>query len=360
MPIFLKRLFSFLIFSSGPILVLATNHFTRQSLYKANNPYFQYVGRVDFSNPLEPRFWMPGVYIRAEFEGNHCKIFLNDQLQDSTLHNYVEIDIDHQKPFKVRITKKQDTIDISQFLHNGKHSLLFCKSTESGLGYVEFLGLACKKLLSPKPLPKRKIEFIGNSITCGYGNDAGTPCSIGNRYDHENSCEGYGPITARALGAQWHVSAVSGIGMIHSCCKITILMPEVFNKMDMRSDSVTWNFKNYIPDVVTICLGQNDGIQDSTSFCSAYVNFIEKIRQYYPNAKIICLNSPMANEKLNPVLKNYINSIVADRNQSGDKSVYKFFFDKRFVEGCYGHPSSQEDRELADRLTGFIRSITGW
>lgn len=359
MSISCKRLFLLIFLIISYMKVSATNLVPDLNFYAANNRYFQYVGRIDFSNPLEPRFWMPAVYIKAKFEGNNCKIFMNTQLPDSVHHNYVEIVID-QKAFKIRITKMVDTIDISQFLHKGKHSLMICKSTESGLGYMEFLGLACNKLLPSKPLTERKIEFIGNSITCGYGNDNSTPCRTGWRYDHENAYEGYGPLTARTLHAQWHVSAVSGIGMIHSCCKIPVLMPEVFDKMDMRSDSVSWNFKNYIPEIVTICLGQNDGIQDSVTFCGAYVDFIKTIRQHYPSAKIICLSSPMASDKFNPVLKNYINGVVANRNMSGDKNVYKFFFDKRFTGGCYNHPSSEEDRELADELTGYIRSITNW
>ncbi|MBN2613089.1 MAG: hypothetical protein JXB00_16170 [Bacteroidales bacterium] len=33
--------------------------------YPADNDFFQYTGRIDFSNPREPVFWVPGAYIRA-------------------------------------------------------------------------------------------------------------------------------------------------------------------------------------------------------------------------------------------------------------------------------------------------------
>lgn len=352
----IPALFLMLIWGS----LYASRHADKPHFYKANNPHFQYVGRIDFSNPLQPRFWLPGVYIKARFKGSHCTIFVKDELPENKPHNYLTIVIDDQKPFLVHITKHIDTIDISEQLGGGKHTLTICKATESGLGYVEFLGMKCHKLLTPDPLPQRKIEFIGNSITCGFGNDETTPCNTGQYYDHENAYMVYGPLTARALKAQWHISAVSGIGMIHSCCGFPLLMPKAFDKMDMRSDSVLWDFKNYIPDVVTICLGQNDGIQDSAAFCGEYVRFIKTLRSHYPSAKIICLNSPMADKKLNPVLKNYITGIVANRNENGDKNVYKFFFDKRFIGGCYGHPGGEEDRQLAVALTGYIHRITGW
>ena len=131
----------------------------------------------------------------------------------------------------------------------------------------------------------------------------------------------YGPLTSRSLHAQWQLSAVSGIGMIHSCCNMTITMPQVFDKINMRDDSIAWNFKLYTPDVVTICLGQNDGIQDSATFCNAYIHFIQTIRKKYAKADIICLTSPMGDTSLTAVLKNYLNSIVTALNKRGDKKI---------------------------------------
>ncbi|MEZ4931043.1 MAG: hypothetical protein R2788_02790 [Saprospiraceae bacterium] len=46
-----------------------------------------------------------------------------------------------------------------------------------------------------------------------------------------------------------------------------VVMPPVFDNVDMRYDSIEWDFSKYQPDVLTICLGQNDGVQDSTAFC---------------------------------------------------------------------------------------------
>jgi hypothetical protein len=327
--------------------------------YKANNPDFQYVGRVDFSNPLQPRFWMPGVYIRARFTGTRCRIFLNDE-QLYGNHNYIEIIIDDQPPFRIRTIRSPDTIDISSRLQPGTHTLVICKDSESGIGYLAFLGMECDQLLPPPALPQRKMEFVGNSITCGYGNDKTIPCGHGVWYDQENAYESYAPVTARALHAQWYISAVSGIGLIHSCCGMNIIMPPVYDKVDMRGDSIQWDFSRYQPDVLTICLGQNDGIQDSTAFCSAYVKFIGQIRTHDPETKIICLSSPMANAALTRVLQKYITSIVTHLHDQGDQQVYRFFFSRQFNHGCAGHPDIEEDRQIAGELTAYVRQVTGW
>jgi hypothetical protein len=317
------------------------------------------VGRIDFWRAA-PRFWMPGVYVKARFRGARCRILLRDQNAYRTNHNYVEIRIDDQPPFRLKTSGTLDTIDVSGKLGPGVHRILICKDSESGVGYLEFLGMQCDKLLAPTALPERKMEFIGNSITCGYGNDQSVPCGTGSWYDQENAYESYGPVTARSLHAEWHISAVSGIGMIHSCCNMKILMPQVYDKMDMAADSVAWDFSRYQPDVVTVCLGQNDGVQDSSRFCSAYESFIAGLRSHYPKAKIICLGSPMANATLAPVLKKYITSVVAARHEKGDSQLYSFFFSRQFNHGCQSHPDMQEDARIASELTAFVRHITGW
>ena len=81
-------------------------------------------------------------------------------------------------------------------------------------------------------------------------------------------------------------------------------MPEVFDRMDNRGNQGDWDFRQYQPDVVTVCLGQNDGMAgDSTAFCGAYVRFVAHLRQVYPGARIVLLTSPMGNAELTAVLK---------------------------------------------------------
>jgi Carbohydrate esterase 2 N-terminal/GDSL-like Lipase/Acylhydrolase family len=329
--------------------------------FAANDPNIQYVGRIDFSNRGEPRFWAPGAYIMAKFSGRYFSFIINDEAAYGHPQNYIEIVIDGQKKSRIKITAKTDTIQAAERLTPGTHTICICKDTESQNGWLSFAGFYCEALLTPAPLPSRKIEFIGNSITCGSASDLSQiPCGKGQWYDQHNAYLGYGPSTARNLDAQWQLSAVSGIGLVHSCCEMTIAMPQVFDKMDMQSDSIAWDFSRYQPDVVTICLGQNDGIQDSALFCGAYNQFIAKLRVYYPHADIICITSPMAGPVLTAAMKNYLTAIVSYNNAQGDKKVHSYFFTKRYNHGCGGHPDVNEHQQIAQELTLYIKGLMQW
>ncbi|MDP4216968.1 MAG: SGNH/GDSL hydrolase family protein [Bacteroidota bacterium] len=332
-------------------------------LVPADDKHIQYMGRIDFTDPKRPRFWSPGVIVRARFKGASCGLLLRDEVIWGKDHNYVEIVVDDREPYRVQMETNRDTIRVQAAGGpEDDHLVTLCKDTESGIGYLEFDGLLCEGLLPASPLPSRKIEFIGNSITCGSGIDVSeTPCGKGKWYDQHNAWFSYGPLTARALDAQWHISAVSGIGLMYSCCNMgEIIMPRVFDKVNQRSDSIAWDFSRYTPDVVTVCLGQNDGIQDSTEFCNNYVLFLETLRSHYPYAKIVCLGSPMGDAGLNAALRGRLTAVAARMNRTGDMQVYTYFYSRRYFHGCGMHPDMEEHRQIAAELTAYLKKLTGW
>ena len=353
----------------------------REQWFAADNPNIQYMGRIDLSNPKLPRFWDPGAVVRFHFRGPQCRIVLHDQVPDEKVHNYVLVLVGgNLGVYRVKLAGQTDTLTV---LGNGKawmdgraltsqvessrwtlkpdphgdHTVTICKATE-GIGWMEFAGVFADALLPPPALPDRKIECIGNSITCGAGSDTrDIPCGHGEWYDQHTAWMSYGALTARALKAQWHLTAVSGIGLIHSCCQMTITMPEVFDRMDSRGNQGGWDFKQYQPDVVTVCLGQNDGIQDSTAFCSAYVRFVGHLRKVYPSARIVLLTSPMGNAELTAALKRYIGAVLQGTR---DPLVSSYFFSKQWSHGCGGHPDIKEHLEIAGELTGYLRGLMNW
>ncbi|HEY4154853.1 MAG TPA: SGNH/GDSL hydrolase family protein [Puia sp.] len=329
-------------------------------LFPGGNPLIQYIGRIDFSTAARPRFWNPGTYISIRFRGSSCDVLVNDEVSGGENHNYLEIILDNQKPERIKLTDRENNIHIGDHLAAGDHSLVIVKNTEAGIGWLEFAGIRCEKLL-PVKLPSRKMECIGNSITCGTGSDTSVfACGQGQWYDQHNAWLSYGPLTARALDAQYHLTAVSGIGLIHSCCHMDVLMPQVFDKIDTHGNKIKWDFNEYQPDVVTICLGQNDGAGDSVNFFNAYTGFIARIRKVYPRTQIVALTSPMADEFLKNAMVRYLTTIVEYENRQHDPNIHLYVFSKRYHQGCGDHPLLSEHREIAAELTAYIQKLMGW
>ncbi|MBL7743366.1 MAG: hypothetical protein JNN00_07780 [Chitinophagaceae bacterium] len=327
--------------------------------YEPDHPYIQYMGRVDFSDPKLPRFWQPGVSVTVRVKGHRCDFIVNDEELWGKNHNYLELVVDGEAT-RLQTKAKRDTISVAG-LSEGTHTITLVKNTEANIGWLELVGIKCHELLAPDPKPKRKIEFIGNSITCGTGSDQTVvPCGKGVWQDQHNAYLSYGAITARKLKAQYHLSAVSGIGLMRSCCNMEVIMPQVFDKISMRNNAVPWNVEKYQPDVLTVCLGQNDGIQDSAAFCDSYIAFIKKLREYYPKADIICLTSPMADASLAAFMKKTLTVVIEKVNRSGDKKVSNYFFSRQYSSGCDYHPGLEEHKQIADELTAFIRKKMKW
>lgn len=318
------------------------------------------MGRGDFSNPNHPKFWVPGAQIIFRFKGDSCIIHLIDQHLYGKFFNIIQVIVDGEYQ-RLPLTKSHNQISIVAKHNDSVHTVILCKATESNIGYLQFDGVTCQQLLPNPKLPRRKIEFIGNSITCGTGSDCSVvPCGEGPWYAQHNAYLSYGPLTARALHAQYHLTAYSGIGLMHSCCNISFTMPQIFDKIDLMNDSISWDFSKYQPNVVTICLGQNDGIQNENQFCSAYVHFLKQLRHDYPHAQLVLLSSPMADSTLSDFLKKSIRIVTNKMHEAGDHNVSFYFFKKRYDNGCNDHPNLAQHQLMADELSAYLKALMHW
>lgn len=111
--------------------------------------------------------------------------------------------------------------------------------------------------VAPPPLPTRKIEFLGDSITAGFCNECESVVADANR-------EAYGATwdfqIGELLGAQVHTAAWSGLGMVHNCCGGNTTMPSIFSRAlaTVNTDN-TWSWSSWVPDALVVNLGTNDG-----------------------------------------------------------------------------------------------------
>lgn len=338
---------------------------------------FAYLGRIDFSNPAALRFAYTGVSIRFRFEGSTCivhmknKSFAKDK-EGNPFKNYYAVVVDNGKPQYHAVSNEDEKIKI-RGLGKGIHEVTVFKRTEAMVGEGIFEGIEIEKEKTLLPVTPRnhRIEFIGNSITCGYGNEGDSKeCPFSP--ETENGYMAYGPITARKLNADYAVVAYSGRGMYRNYDgKTTNTMSLIYDRIFPDSTgSPKWDYTKWQPEVVVVNLGTNDFAKDtpdSMIFVNTYVNFLKRLRNYYPSASIFCLDGPMVSdyypqgaEHLTK-LRNYIKA-AQRRIDPEEKNVYTFSLSTQ-GEGDYGcdwHPNVGRHQKMSDELTKFIKAKMKW
>ena len=333
----------------------------------ANDPAIKYTGRIDFSHPGEAKFAYPGTSIKFKFEGKICNLHFSDY-SVSEMANYYSILVDNEENV---VGIQHDTI-IKFKLSEGSHSIEIFKRTESLVGIGIFKGLDIekgKKLLPLQPL-SRKIEFIGNSITCGYGNEGNSPeCHFAP--ETENGYLSYAAITARNLNADYLAVAYSGKGVIQNYDLKTETIPQVYDRTFPDLNKPLWDFKRYTPDLVVINLGTNDfahAAPDSALFIKTYTEFLKKIRTNYPKAKILCIegcmirdNWPIGVQSLT-MIKRHIEKSIAIFNKEHDNQIASFYLStaKEGDFGCDYHPNVAKHKSMASELTAFVKEFMHW
>ncbi|MEJ2614929.1 MAG: hypothetical protein P8Z35_08225, partial [Ignavibacteriaceae bacterium] len=171
---------------------LSRNNFQNSSIIDADDPLIQYIGRFDFTNPKKVVYDWAGVYIIARFEGTSCSIRLDDH------KNEYAIIIDDHAPQLLK-TNEDTVYEVASGLKDSvPHTIMIQKRTEPLVGKGIFMGFILdkgEKLLTPPKRPDRRIEFIGNSITSGYGVEGKNhDCHFS--VETENACMSYAAITS--------------------------------------------------------------------------------------------------------------------------------------------------------------------
>jgi hypothetical protein len=325
-----------------------------------------YTGRVDFAQPDAPVITWPNTAIAGNFTGTSLAVTLDDEKGKNYFN--VFIDGDTASPLIIEAAQGSKKYDVIAGLAPGKHSFLITKRTEGEEGATVFRGLELAdggQMLAPPARPKRHIEFFGDSITSGMGDEA----PMNGRDDvgrDKNSFLSYAGITARNLNAELHQTSQSGIGVMISWFPFT--MPDFYDQLSAVGNNDTkWDFSRWTPDVVVVNLMQNDRwligdrhqLQpepDDAGRIAAYEKFVKRIRQLYPKAYIVCALGSMDATR-DPQWPGYVKAAVEDMRKGGDQRIDTVFFP---FTGYGAHPRLKHQRDNAEILTAFIRKKMNW
>lgn len=337
------------------------------SVIRPSNPLIQYVGRISWAKPERPAFNFPGIEIRAAFDGTSLKMVARPK------SGYFMAEIDGAKAFKVAFTGEKDSVvSLAAALPEGRHTVRLCYAQEGYKTHPEFWGFILdegKGLLEPDPLPNRRIEFIGNSITCAYGVEstaAGDPFMFAT----ENHYYGFATLVSDTLNAVHMAVSRSGIGMYRNYGGPTAGskgdMPDEYAYTLFNNHNYRWDFSSWTPDVVCINLGTNDLSTkgyDSALYKNAYRGFLKTVRGHYPTAKIVMLTGCMLGQKENNLQKSLLDDLCRELNDAGDTAIFRFDFSPQTGELGYGgswHPSKKQHEKMASELTPYLKELMKW
>jgi len=336
---------------------------TKQDLFvDYTDSAIDYTGRVDSSGQANVKLYWSGTSIKLNFEGESIAALLEDDKGD----NYYNVLVDDDSIFILRPDTTKRYYQLASGLPQGKHTVEVFKRTEFNRGETSFYGF--KIVGNPKILPrlstaKLKFEFYGNSISAGYAvEDFSGKDSPDSTYT--NNYRSYAAITARNFEADYRCICRSGIGIMISW--FPQIMPEIYDRLDPSNVNGIWNFDLYTPDIVVINLMQNDSwlvnrpehpefknrfgdtAPDEDFIIKSYQQFVSKIRGHYPKANIICALGTMDATREGSKWPGYVKSAVDNLN---DLRVSTHFMP---YKGTSGHPSIEEQEEMANSLTQFI------
>lgn len=294
--------------------------------------------------------------------------------------NYVRIGIyeDGIRTKDLALNNKKLTLKIAESPVSRTSVIRIIKLSECAMSLMGIKPLIIGKDETVKPTRKKAVraEFIGDSITCGYGVDDPDPMHDFKTLT-EDVTKGFAYKTASALGLDYSMFSISGYGIISGYTddpKVRHseqLIPDFYESMGLSYDmiegipktqDIPWDFSKYSPDLVVLNLGTNDDsyCQDDrdrqAEFASLYLDFLKNIRKHNENAYIVCAFGLMG-DRLYPVICSAVDRFAEETGDSRISAVHLPEQDASVGYGANYHPLESEHQKAADTLVKYLKEL---
>lgn len=346
------------------------------TFFEFNDPNFDFIGRFEQHKNSSQGIW-PGVYIEFGFEGSEFDLILHQHTLMAGEHNFFNLWIDEKLHSIFEITPEQYKYNFS--FNEGKHHIKLIKRTEARCGMFDFYGVSSTKNAKLFSLENKKqacIEFIGDSITCGYGNEGPTG-DFEFKSKWENAQKAFGIVCAENLNAQYRLTSFSGRGLL---INFDGTKKKTMNKMFFQTHPFTsdkWNFSNNplkVPEITVINLGINDfagrNINEkykinhdsfNNDFTLTFIKFLTDIKKLYSATTFIIVDGPIIANRNQIDSNNYqelLDSICQNFIVHNPKTKcyrYSMTVDKN-PKGTKRHPCTAHSKINGLELANFIRN----
>ena len=341
-----------------------------------NNSSLIYSGRIDLSDPFAIVWTYPGTFVRMKFKGT--QLFIHVRNKHNYWNNYLGVAEGDAQTKLLLPEEGEATIEIPlQTTQDNIHEVTIFKRQDA-CHELMILGfeINCNtddecELLEASPLPPRRIEVYGDSVSAGEVSEAidyVAKADPEHNGEYSNSWYSYAWMTARMLNAQIHDIAQGGIalmdgqGWFHEPEQIG--MESAWNKIRFNKtfgELTEWDFNQYTPQVVVVAIGQNDNhpfdymsedymCEKAILWREHYTEFLKKLRQVYPKASIVCCTTLLEHDSS---WDKAIDDVVVSM---GDRKISHCIF-KRNGAATPGHLRIPETYEMARELADYIENL---
>ena len=288
------------------------------------------------------------------------------------------VDLDGKRRLDHRMTRGEESFSFGLEGNGGIHSVRVVKISECT---QSILGLAAAETdgeMSPWEPQDRCIEFIGDSITCGYGVEAK---SGGETFSTatENAEKSYAGLICAGLGAAPMLTAFSGYGLVSgytadpgTANTDELVQPyyETFGRQEYvlpsgrRLQEIPWDFSRKRPEQIVLNLGTNDlswcgtDPERAERFRQAYAAFLRTVRKRNPESRILCVLGLMGTG-LNAAMEQAVEDY---RKETGDGRIRSLAVPEQDVDrdgaGADMHPSERTQRRFAEVIRKALEQET--
>ncbi|MUG87343.1 GDSL family lipase [Paenibacillus timonensis] len=300
--------------------------------------------------------YLPGSAITVRFHGREVTAEIEDVNGEGK--SWVNVYIDDLPVRVMRIDPDNRLYQLADDLEDAPHTLTLQKRTEAAFGTLKFTNLTTENgiFLSPPPPLPRRLLIIGDSITCGFGNEAQIPCDCD--ASRENIALAYSSLTGQFLNAETLIVGASGTGCYQNFGGSKEGRMSDYFMETLCPDLDQEAMDPFHPEIIVINLGTNDWSApiEPSDYLAQYRKLVDFIRSRYPSAQMFCAIGPM---HLGP--SPHLQTLVEELNEESDKPVYFVEFPliqrpEDGMGGC-GHPSINKHRQMAEQLAGTIRQL---
>ena len=248
---------------------------------------------------------------------------------------------------RVKFVDGTNTVTIANNLESGNHTFKLVKQTEYYLAKCEFTKISLNGTLNSKPdKSKYVIEYIGDSITCGYssinsGSDNWAP-------KNQDGTRTYAYLAAENFGAEARVVSRSSGKCTDTNENINLYnLYSYFDKY--RSSSLKYDFSLQKPNALVFALGTNDGTQSVSYWETQFKAFSDLVRGGYNDYNIpiiVDMNFMKSNDNMR---LNMVKALTNIKNANSTK--YSKIYLTSSGSSCDNHPRTDSHLASANKLT---------